>query len=327
MTILFVTTIHSLIAQIEITGTIVSEGEPLIGATILIKNTTTGTLADENGQFAISAKPNDVLSISYLGFEPLEIKIEKQIELNIGLGTLNLGQLTLEEAITCCYFICYPEGSGMTFRFDGDEINHQEVSSVEQFISAAIPALQYDLIFQGERPLIILDGIPIEFSSELGLPMNDPNPLQLLNVNDIDQISFLPAYSASSLYSNKPNQGIILINTKKSAKWGNHWEANSKFASLQSPYGLSANMSVSEQLLLQDQHLAFSHESANTQIRFSGAFRKLGGNNEQTGFMGGQSRFSLSQYLLHSKLKINMNLAGGMFQENILNPGGEKKLV
>ena len=326
LTILFLTTTFSLIAQIEVNGIIVNEDEPMIGATVLIKNTTTGVLTDENGAFTIMAQKNDVLIINYLGFESLEIELEDRSELSIDLGNLNLAPLQLADIIVCCNcFVSESVRSGLTINFRGEDIRHQEVTSVEQFISAAIPTLQYDLIFRGEKPLIVLDGVPLLFPSDDGIMVNTPNPLQLLNVNEIDQVTFMPAFTARNIFSHSTG-GIILIRTKSTKEPGSHWEVDTKWGSMNTSFGLAGDGIIAEPLWLQDQHVAFKHWSKNTQIRFSGAFRKLGGN-KQTGFTTGQSRLSVSQSLLRDKLNLNMNLAGAMVRGNVMDQQTESSSI
>ena len=71
-------------AASTVKGIVVDETDlPLPGATIIIKNTQTGTSADANGKFSIQAKPSDILQISYIGYESLEIPVNSKTELTI----------------------------------------------------------------------------------------------------------------------------------------------------------------------------------------------------------------------------------------------------
>src|SRR5690554_1694708 len=68
-----------------ITGTVSDDTGPLLGASILIKNTNKGTTSDIEGHYAISAKPSDTLVFSYLGLQTVEIPVNSKTNINVSL--------------------------------------------------------------------------------------------------------------------------------------------------------------------------------------------------------------------------------------------------
>lgn len=134
----------SCFSQITITGTITHEEYPLIGASILIKNSDSGTISDIDGDFELKVKKTDTLVVSYLGFNSQEIPVGNQKYINVGLS----GSMVLDEveviafASTYCRAIsCYGVVACTTECYDLNESleKAESVANPSKLISQLYP--------------------------------------------------------------------------------------------------------------------------------------------------------------------------------------------
>jgi iron complex outermembrane receptor protein len=216
-----------------ITGNITdaNDGEPLIGATIVLPGSTNGgAVTDLDGNFKISV-PQDAknLIISYVGYVSQHVAItgsnlvikmhSDQKSLNevvvIGYGTARRSDLT---------------GSVSTVR--AKDFNKGMVSSPEQLINGKVSGVQImsnsgsatggsTIRIRGgaslnasNDPLIVLDGVPLE---EGGISGNSGNFLSMINPNDIESMTVLKDASSTAIYGSRASNGVIIITTKKGA--------------------------------------------------------------------------------------------------------------
>ena len=97
----FISTYQPATRQLSVTGTILDGmGEPVIGANVLVKGTTNGVVTDLNGKFSLQVKPNDILQISYIGYNSQEVAVKGQHTLNI---TLKEDVESLDEVVVVGY--------------------------------------------------------------------------------------------------------------------------------------------------------------------------------------------------------------------------------
>ena len=217
-------------AQRTIQGTVKDEaGEPLIGATVFVKGTSTGTIADIEGKYSLTI-PNGstIVVFSYTGFETQEIEVGNTSEINVVLveGTSNLSELVVVgygEQIKS-------ELTGNIVKVKGEQIANVPVSSVEMALQGKTPGVVVEglngkpgqatririrgaaSINASNQPLIVLDGVPMSTSlSSGGVPIN---PLADLNPNDIASFDILKDASAAAIYGARGANGVILITTK-----------------------------------------------------------------------------------------------------------------
>lgn len=196
-----------------------SKGEPIIGATIQVKGSKTGSVTDLDGNFSLNARPGETIIVSYIGFKtketkagngPLSIKLEEDNKtLNevvvVGYGTMRKKDLT-----------------GSVVQIDPGKIADQNPNNVQDILRGT-PGLQigFDTSAKGggsiqlrgqnslytaashNSPLIILDGM--QFAGELSE----------INPDDIAQIDVLKDASSAAIYGAKAASGVIIITTKK----------------------------------------------------------------------------------------------------------------
>ena len=252
--------------QRTITGTVadIANGEPLIGANVVIKGTTTGTVTDFEGRYSITAEEGDVLVISYVGYGEQEIAIGNQSVVDITLGA---GTLLDEMVVTALGISREKKAVGYAVQeLNGDEL----VATLEPNITNAMqgklagvlinsssgaPGAGSNILIRGitsldpsgsNQPLIVVDGIPISNQTIAGdqLPSNGSNAFnsgeqasftnRLADINsaDIASLNVLKGASATALYGLRGANGVIVITTKQG-------EAGKPRINLSTSYGIS----------------------------------------------------------------------------------------
>ena len=197
-----------------------SNGEPIIGASVLEKGTTNGTITDLDGNFTLSVSSNAVLQISYIGYKTLEIKASPNMKV-----TLHEDTETLDEVVVVGYGVQKKSDvTGSVTSVPKERLSKLPVTNVLQAIqgatagvtitqSSSIPGDAPDALVRGQNsinansgPYIIVDGVPI---SKSGGTLNDINP------NDIESMEILKDASATAIYGTNGANGVILITTKR----------------------------------------------------------------------------------------------------------------
>lgn len=205
--------------KITVTGNVSDATGPLVGATIKIKGTSTGVVADIDGNFKISAGPNDVLEVSYIGYITQDVKINNKSKLTI---VLEEEKHSLNEVVVIGYGTQRREAvTGSVANVSGDELNQIAATNAAQALQGRVagvlmtqtsskPGAEMQIRIRGQRslnasndPLIVLDGIP--FMGQL----SDINP------GDIKSMDILKDASATAIYGSRGANGVILITTVK----------------------------------------------------------------------------------------------------------------
>jgi len=205
-------------------GTVVDDlGEPVPGASVLLKGTKTGTITDIDGQFSLNASGSGTLVVSFIGYESKEVAFRAGQNVNI---TISEDSKLLEDVVVVGYGTQKKETlSGAIAVVSGDVLESRPVSNTVVGLQGQIPGLTItrtsarpgneDMAMQlrgassvnSVEPLIIIDGVPALSSSEFSS----------LNPNDIESISVLKDASAA-IYGSRAAGGVILVTTKKGKK-------------------------------------------------------------------------------------------------------------
>ena len=201
----------------QIIGSVVDgeTNEPLIGASVLVKGTATGTVTDIDGNFNLSANSGDVLVISYTGYAEQEITVGPGTTINV---RLTQGALLDEVVVTGYTAQSRKNITGAVASVEVDEITDLPVNSVQQALqgrvagvnvtSSGAPGSGTNVRIRGfgtinnNDPLYIIDGTPVLRG------LNEINP------NDIKSIQVLKDASAASIYGARAANGVIIITTK-----------------------------------------------------------------------------------------------------------------
>lgn len=201
-----------------ITGIVTSDGNPLQGASIIIKGTQTGTQTDENGKYSIKANQGDVLEFSYLGMEPKSFTVGVSNIINVSLTDSN----KVIEAVVVN--VAYGKSkksknsntssqkqiSGQTIPQSGSYNQSQGLVGKVSGLQVNSKPSQTNIVVRGmasvnksTNPLIIVDG---EISTQ-------KNAAKIPQAS-IQDISVMKSTQASSLYGSRGTNGAIIINTK-----------------------------------------------------------------------------------------------------------------
>jgi len=217
----------SLFAQRTVDGTVTDSktGETLIGVTIQIKGTTSGTISDVSGKYHLVSdqlSATSVLLYSYIGYTTTEQILGSQSVIDI---KLNPELVMLDELVVIGYGSTKKRNVlGAVAKVDSKELNKLPVASVAQALqgrAAGVSVTQntgapgegvrvrirgIGSINSGNEPLYIVDDIPTA------------NALDILSPGDIENITVLKDASSAAIYGSRANNGIVLITTKKGVK-------------------------------------------------------------------------------------------------------------
>ncbi|NJW52127.1 SusC/RagA family TonB-linked outer membrane protein [Salinimicrobium oceani] len=227
LVMLFCFVLSSALAQTkEITGTVVDDsGIPLPGANVIIKGTTTGTLTDFDGKFAIEAAPEDVLVFSYIGYETIEALVGDKQDLVI---TLAPNTASLDEVVVVGYGTQKKSvTTGAISSVKAEELEAVPNGRIEQALQGRVSGVTiaqnsgqpgssatvrvrglttFDT-YGGNSPLWVVDGVIV-----------DSGGIGYLNQQDIESIEVLKDAASLAIYGARAASGVILVTTKKGKK-------------------------------------------------------------------------------------------------------------
>ncbi|MGY5851124.1 SusC/RagA family TonB-linked outer membrane protein [Salegentibacter sp. F14] len=235
---------YTLQKEIEISGTVDDEnGVPVSGATIALEGLNRGTITDMDGNFTLFAPSNAVLVISYLGYTTQKISIENKKELKIILeeDVDALGEVKINAGY---YNTTERERTGNISKVKGEEIELQPVVSPLQALQGRMAGVEISargnlpgqastirirgtnsLRTEGNYPLYIIDGVPISSTpigsrSIVGSGIDGFDPLNSLNLSNIESIEVLKDADATAIYGSRGANGVVLITTKSGIQKG-----------------------------------------------------------------------------------------------------------
>ena len=194
--------------------------EPVIGANIVIKGSSKGTITDVDGKFVLEVPENAVLQVSYIGYEAQELKIGDKTVLNIRLqeDTQNL-----EEIVVVGYGTQTRSSltSSIT-EIKGDQLTNLPVANISRAIDSYVPGLTVSGTHSetpGSSPTISIRGEnSINNSAPLILIDGIEGSLNSVNPNDIASLSVLKDAASTAIYGSRAAGGVILITTKMGVK-------------------------------------------------------------------------------------------------------------
>lgn len=207
-----------------------AKGEPIIGASILEKGTTNGTVTDFDGNFMLSAPKGSTIGISYIGYKSQDIINQGQSNLIV---VLQEDTEVLDEIVVIGYgTVKKDDATGSVTAIKPDKMNRGLTTTATDMINGKIagvnittdggaPGSGASIRIRGgsslsasNNPLIVIDGLPIDNDGIKGVS----NPLSTINPNDIATFTVLKDASATAIYGSRASNGVILITTKKGEK-------------------------------------------------------------------------------------------------------------
>ena len=207
---------------VKVKGQVVDEtGEPLVGATVKVKDSNAGTITDFDGNFQLDVKSNATLVISYLGYKNREIAVRGRAVLDpiklesdnnvleqvvvVGYGTQKKADLTGSVSIVNAEEMKKVSNSNISTMLEGKVAGVQITSDGQP---GADPSVRIRGIgsFGSTAPLYVIDGVP------MGTTIRDFSP------NDIETIQVLKDAAAGAIYGSRAANGVIIITTKNGKK-------------------------------------------------------------------------------------------------------------
>ena len=207
---------------VKVKGQVVDEtGEPLVGATVKVKDSNAGTITDFDGNFQLDVKSNATLVISYLGYKNREVAVRGRAIIDpiklesdnnvldqvvvVGYGTQKKADLTGSVSIVNAEEMKKVSNSNISTMLEGKVAGVQITSDGQP---GADPSVRIRGIgsFGSTAPLYVIDGVP------MGTTIRDFSP------NDIETIQVLKDAAAGAIYGSRAANGVIIITTKNGKK-------------------------------------------------------------------------------------------------------------
>jgi TonB-linked SusC/RagA family outer membrane protein len=216
--------------QLNISGKVTDrDGEALIGASVMVKGTTNGTVSDIDGNFKLSAAGDATLVVSYTGFSTLEVPVNNQTNITIPMQP----GIDLTEVLVTGYGTAIKrELTGNIAKIRTEDIKDMPVTSFDQAMQGKAAGVQItsgngklgqavqirvrgqSSVSASNEPLIVIDGIPAT-TADLGSFGGATNPLSDINPQDIASIEILKDASAAAIYGARAANGVVLVTTKR----------------------------------------------------------------------------------------------------------------
>ena len=208
--------------EVTVSGTVVDEnGEPILGAGVVVKGTTTGTTADLDGRFSLTVPAGSVLQFISVGFET----VEKTVTVGGDLGnvTMPTEHTVLDQVVVIGYGSQKKvDLTGSVAIVDADEMKKVSHSNISTMLEGKVAGVQITSdgqpgadpsvrirglgSFGSTAPLYVIDGVP------MGTTIRDFSP------NDIETIQVLKDASAAAIYGSRAANGVVIITTKGGKK-------------------------------------------------------------------------------------------------------------
>lgn len=225
--LLTATTLYANTAQTKpVTGTVISQsdGEPMIGVSVVVKGTSTGAITDLDGNYSINATDGQTLVFSYIGYQQMEVTVNKRV-MNV---TLKEDAKLLDEVVVIGYGgMKRSDLTGSVTSVTAEDMKKSITTSLDQAlqgraagvnvtqnsgapgggISVAIRGVNS---FNGNEPLYVIDGIQIS-----GQTSGNTSALANINPADIVSMEVLKDASATAIYGTRAANGVVLITTRQ----------------------------------------------------------------------------------------------------------------
>jgi TonB-linked SusC/RagA family outer membrane protein len=337
--------------SLDIQGRVTNlQGEPLAGASVMVKNLKKGTLTDEKGGFILHNIPRDgVLEITFTGY------LRKEVPLN-GQNSIDIVLKGADNVLDQVQIIPYGSttqrlGVGDVTTIKASDIEVQPVSNPLLALEGRVTGLfitqnsgitggnvsvqirGVNSISQGTDPLYVVDGVP--YSSELLTSVNfivtngGTSPLSFINPSDIESIEVLKDADATAIYGARGANGVILITTKKGKSGPVRFDVRA--------YSGVSHITKTENLMNSKQYLqmrdeAFANDGETPQpydADVNGTWDSTTDHNWQKYFVGNNAQITDAEASLSGGNSLTQYLIGGGYhQETTVFPGnlGEQKI-
>lgn len=332
-----------------IVGTIVdSDGEPLIGATVLVKGTSTGTATDIEGNFSIKAAPGQELQISYIGYQAVTIKVAAGRN-NLGNIVLAADSQNLDDVVVIGYGtqkkgdVTSAVASVKAEDFTVGNVNNAgdlikgKVAGLTITKSSGDPGANSEISLRGivtvsgnAAPLVLIDGVPGDLTS--------------VPTENIESIDVLKDASAAAIYGTRGAAGVILITTKTGKREANTTVSYSGYVSF-SKWSKKADFmdssdiragktnyndegydtdwlkAISRTAVTNNHSVSISGGNQSTSYYGNFTYRKAEGVMKKTGNETISMNFDVSHWFMNDMLKLNLNVVTDSYKYDMNETG------
>ena len=200
-------------------------GEPVIGANVLVKGTTNGTITDFDGNFQLTANQGDIIVVSFIGYASQELPAAANMNIVLKDDTE-----LMDEVVVIGYGTAKKNDlTGSVTAIKPDEMNKGLITSAQDMMQGKIAGVSVingggqpgggatirirggSSLNASNDPLIVIDGLAMDNYGVQGMS----NPLALVNPADIESFTVLKDASATAIYGSRASNGVIIITTKK----------------------------------------------------------------------------------------------------------------
>ena len=218
----------------KITGKVTDEkNEPIIGANVVVKGSTTGTITDMDGNFTLEVPDQATLLVSYIGYTPKEVAVKNQNNLSIMMIE---DSKTIDEVVVIGYGSVKKSNlTGAVSSVKTTEIQQTPMTSIDQGLVGRASGVQVtqtsgmpgavasirvrgsSSLQGGNEPLYVIDGFPVYSGTGFGSTGGNTqiSGLSTVNPSDIESIEILKDASSASIYGSRGSNGVVLVTTKK----------------------------------------------------------------------------------------------------------------
>ncbi|MDO4511106.1 MAG: SusC/RagA family TonB-linked outer membrane protein [Bacteroidales bacterium] len=244
----------------KVTGTVTDQnGEPLIGATVMVKGTKLGTATDVDGKFSIKAAPGSTLVVTYIGSKPQEVKVTgSTMDIKMADGTTSLDEVVVtalgikKDKKSLGYAVDDLKAEELMRNKSTNAINSLsgKIAGVNVTQSSGAAGAGSQIILRGgtsgsesrdNQPLFVVDGLIYDNSSSVvgnsafdgsgSSSTTTSNRVMDINPEDIESMSVLKGPAASALYGSRAANGVVIITTKKGKKGSVEVNLSAKYIS------------------------------------------------------------------------------------------------
>lgn len=226
------------LAQSNVTGTVVDEtGEPIIGASVMVKGTKTGTVTDVDGKFSLVNVQGKTLVVSYIGYDNKEVRAQNGMKIQLKSNSQTLDEVV----VTGMQKMDKRLFTGATAKVDAEKAKLDGVADISRSLEGRVAGVSVQnvsgtfgtapkirvrgatSIYGSSKPLWVLDGVIMEDVTEVdadALSSGDAatlisSAIAGLNADDIESFQILKDGSATSIYGARAMAGVIVVTTKK----------------------------------------------------------------------------------------------------------------
>lgn len=218
----------ALAQKVTVTGTVTdSEGEPMIGASVIAQGTTQGVATDVDGRYSLTVNANSTLVFTYIGFNDVVEPVNGRKVIDV---VMTENAKMLGEVVAIGYgSIKKADATGSVSMVKPDEVAAGLATSAQDLLVGRSPGVVVttsggspeggaNIIIRGgaslsasNEPLIVIDGVPMDTKTAKG----SANPLAMVNPENIESMTILKDASATAIFGSRASNGVIIITTKK----------------------------------------------------------------------------------------------------------------